>query len=182
MAFSEPLNVKHYKMKGSPLSGICPWEISIAGGVVLLKGGALCSAYEYVAPDIGSVTEAKIASVASQFNNTVAQLGTGWTIQFELQRKLNNDYPRGKFTKLAAQLVENDRARNFTQMRQASFYTNRYFLIFTKELESEIESKSASVFYKSEEMSDNESKNIEISIVKNGAMHMYNGIRIHIAY
>ncbi len=162
MAFSEPLNVKMYRMKGSPLSGVCPWELSIAGGVVLLKGGALCSAYEYVAPDIGSVTEAKIASVAAQFNNTVAQLGTGWTVQFELQRKLNNDYPRGRFTKLAGQLVENDRARNFTQMKTASFYTNRYFLIFTKELESEIESKSASLFYKSEEVSDKESKNIEM--------------------
>ena len=162
MAFNKPLDFKYYKKKGSPLSGLCPWEISIAEGVVLIKGGALCSAYEFVAPDIGSVTEAKIASVAAQFNNTVAQLGTGWTVQFELQRRLNNSYPRGKFTKLAGQLVEDDRARNFTQMKQASFYENRYFLIFTKELESELESKGASAFYKSENMTDKKSKNIEM--------------------
>ena len=162
MAFNKPLNFKYYKKKGSPLSGLCPWEVSVAGGVVLLKGGALCSAYEYVAPDIGSVTEAKIASVAAQFNNTVAQLGTGWTVQFELQRKLNNSYPRGKFSKLAGQLVEEDRARNFTQMKVASFYENRYFLIFTKELESELESKGASAFYKQEGATDKMSKNVEM--------------------
>ena len=59
MAFNKPLNFKLYKKKGQPLSGLCPWEVAMDEGVVLLKGGALCSAYEYVAPDIGSVTEAK---------------------------------------------------------------------------------------------------------------------------
>ena len=162
MAFNKPLNFKLYKKKGQPLSGLCPWEVAMDEGVVLLKGGALCSAYEYVAPDIGSVTEAKIASVSAQFNNIVAQLGTGWTVQFELQRRLNNSYPRGKFPRLAGQLVEDDRARNFTQMRQASFYENRYFLIFTKELESELESKSASVFYKSGDTGDKNLKNFEM--------------------
>ena len=40
MAFNKPLDFKYYKKKGSPLSGLCPWEISIAEGVVLIKGGA----------------------------------------------------------------------------------------------------------------------------------------------
>lgn len=162
MAFGEPLDFKFYKVKEPALSGLCPWEISVAEGVVLIKGGALCSAYEYVAPDIGSSTEAKIASVAAQFNNTVSQLGTGWTVQFELQRKLNSSYPRGRFSKLAGQLVEDDRARNFTQMRSGSFYENRYFLIFTMELASEIESKSTSMFYKSGGTVDKKAKDFEM--------------------
>lgn len=148
MAYFQPLNFKAYKNNLEDLASVCPWEIMLGNGIVLIKGGALCAAYEYIAPDIGSSSALKVASVASLFNSAIMQLGTGWTVQLELQRKQNNKYPLSSFKKTAGTLMENARAKNFTSS-QTRFYENHYFLIFTYSLPAEMEGKAANAFYKS---------------------------------
>ena len=147
MAIYNHLKFKYYKPAvQDQMSDVCPYVIMIENGTVLLKGGALTCAYEYTAPDIGSSSEQKIAAVSMQFNNAVVRLGKGWTVQFELQRSLTNEYPASEFSKMTGFLIERQRELNFSYVK--AHFKNRYFLIFTYQLPPEIEMKGASSFIK----------------------------------
>ena len=149
----EPLFFKPYKNTKKPLSSICPW-ICITDGIARLKGDALTCAYEFIAPDIASSSIGKINSISNMFNNALIQLGENWTIQFELQRKRTNIYPSSNFDNLAAYLIEKQRELNF-QLNN-SHYQNRYFLIFTYKLPSQIESKVKNMFFKSKKQEEDD--------------------------
>ncbi len=146
MSIFRDINFKVYGQRCDDMSSLCPWTIMAVPGIVLLKGGALCGAFEFVAPDIGSASEAQVANVATMFNRAIMQLGKGWTVQFELQRRQSNEYPRSPSKNPAAELVEQARAYNFSG--HGKHFENRYFLIFTYELPREAELKGASSFYK----------------------------------
>ena len=135
-----------YKNKGQLLTSVCPWVLMADEGVVLIKNGALMSAYEFVAPDLDSCAASKIAAVSNMFNNAIMQLGEGWTIQFELQRTESNDYPGAIFNNLAAYLVDRQREINFSFL--SSHYENRYYFCLTYQLPPEIQQKSTGIFYK----------------------------------
>ena len=73
MAFFKPLNFSLYKTQGADFASICPYMIMIDEGIVLLKGGALTCAYEFLAPDLASSSAAKINGIATMFNNAIIQ-------------------------------------------------------------------------------------------------------------
>ena len=146
MAFFKPLNFSLYKTQGADFASICPYMIMIDEGIVLLKGGALACAYEFLAPDLASSSAAKINGIATMFNNAIIQLGKGWTVQFELQRSYSNTYPSSPFSNLAGYLIERQREINFSYSK--AHFENHYFLIFTYQLPAEAEMKGMSVFYK----------------------------------
>lgn len=162
--FGSEFNFKLYNMNKNqaPLSSICPWEFMVDDGICMLKGhnGALCSAYEFVAPDLGSSSAAKINQIATMFNNSIIKLGEGWTVQFELRRRLTNKYPSGTFNTQTGKLVDVIREINF--QNYDDHYQNRYYIIFTYELPSEIEQKGKSLFFKKN--TKNEEKPIEPEI------------------
>ena len=141
------LNFSFYKNKNTPLSSICPWIIMADDGVVKLKGEALTCAYEFIAPDIASASMSKINTISNMFNNGMIQLGSNWTIQFELQRSLSNTYPGSHFESLTGYLVDRQREINFKY--QKNHYKNRYFLIFTYFLPKQAEEKIKGLFMKS---------------------------------
>ena len=144
-------NVYRKNRHQSLLSSICPWEFMIDEGIAMLKGrnGALCCAYEFIAPDLYSSSRSRVNSVAMNFNNSLIQLGEGWTCQFELQRRLTNDYPGGSFNTITGYLIDKKREENFNRFK--AHYQNRYFLIFTYELPNELVSKGKGIFYKKAE-------------------------------
>ena len=73
--------------------------------------------YEFVAPDLGSSSMAKINSISNLFNNCIVQLGENWTIQFELQRRINKDYPASDIDSLSTYLVEREREINYSYVK-----------------------------------------------------------------
>lgn len=152
MAFFNPLNFSLYKTQGADFASICPYIMMIDDGIVLLKGGALVCAYEFLAPDLGSSSAAKINGISVMFNNAILQLGKGWTVQFELQRSYSNTYPASPFSNLAGYFIEKQRELNFSYSK--AHFENRYFLIFTYELPPETEMKGMSIFYKKQAASD----------------------------
>ena len=127
MAFFKPLNFSLYKTQGADFASICPYMIMIDEGIVLLKGGALMCAYEFLAPDLASSSAAKINGIATMFNNAIIQLGKGWTVQFELQRSYSNTYPASPFSNLAGYLIERQREINFSYSK--AHFENHYLLI-----------------------------------------------------
>lgn len=148
--FGSEFNFKVYNQNKNQalLSSICPWEFMVADGVCMLKGanGALCSAYEFVAPDLGSSSAAKINQIATMFNNSIIRLGEGWTVQFELRRRLTNKYPSGKFNTKTGAIIDKIREINFQDLKD--HYQNRYYIIFTYELPNEMQQKGKSLFFK----------------------------------
>ncbi|MCQ2601095.1 MAG: AAA family ATPase [Treponema sp.] len=143
----EHLDFKSYKTKGTSLSTLCPWICMAEEGIAKLKGNALTCAYEFIAPDIASSSIAKINSISNMFNNGIIQLGENWTVQFELQREINNDYPGSSFENFTGYLIERQRELNFTY--SGNHFKNRYFLIFTYFLPPQAETKIKNKLLKS---------------------------------
>lgn len=146
MSFFKPYSLSQFDQHGTDLAGICPWAIFRSEGVVQLKNGAFCCAYEFTAPDLGSSAPHKFGAIANSFNHAVIQLGEGWGIQFELQRRLTNKYPGAVFKNLAGFLIERQREINFSY--QKAHYENKYYMILTKQWEPEIASKAEGLFFK----------------------------------
>ena len=156
----DQLNFKHYHRVESKLSSICPWRFMAENGICYLKGDALMCVYEFVAPDLGSSSMAKINSISNLFNNCIVQLGENWTIQFELQRRINKDYPASDIDSLSTYLVEREREINYSYVN--THYTNRYFLIFTYKMPKMIEMKSSSFFFRKKNGQKSEETDSEI--------------------
>ena len=133
------LNFKFYKRNKASLASLCPWIVMADEGIAKLKGEALTCAYEFIAPDIASASMGKINSISNMFNNALIQLGSNWTVQFELQRSLSNSYPGSNFNKLTGYLIDRQRELNFKY--QKNHYKNRYFLIFTYFVPRQAETK-----------------------------------------
>lgn len=142
-------NFYHNNDQKKQLSSIIPWGIMASDGVVLIKGGALCASYEFIAPDIGSSSLSKINAISMAFNNSIIQLGEGWTVQFELQRRLSYEYPGSSFKSLTGFLIDKQREINFSY--QKAHYENHYYITFTYKLPSESGMKSKHFFLKASE-------------------------------
>lgn len=140
-----PEKMSVYRNKGQLLSSLCPWTLMVDEGICLIKNGALSCSYEFIAPDLDSSPQFRIARVSQAFNDAVMQLGEGWAVQFELQRRLSPDYPGGECENIAAFIIERQREINFSYM--TNHYENRYFLTFTYQLPPEIEQRTQGIFF-----------------------------------
>ena len=148
------LNFNFYKKRTVPFSSLCPWICMAEDGIVKLKGEALCCAYEFIAPDIASASKAKINTISGMFNNAMIQLGANWTIQFELQRSLSNEYLGSHFESLTGYLIDRQREINFKY--QKNHFKNRYFLIFTYFLPRQAEAKFKNIVMKKNDDEDDD--------------------------
>lgn len=156
----EQLNFKPYHRVESKLSSICPWRLFAENGICYLKGDALMCAYEFIAPDLGSSSMRKINALSNLFNNAIIQLGENWTVQFELQRRIDKNYPTSDYDNLTAFLVARDREMNY--LYGSTHFINRYFLIFTYKMPKMAEMKVSSLFFKKKDGTRTETNEKEI--------------------
>ncbi len=152
--FYKPLNTKGYEQKHHKLSEKCPWAILIDNGIVKNKGNSYTCAYEFIAPDIASSSRNRIDYITTMFNNSLINLGENWTVQVELQRRINNKYPTAKeWTSLTGMLIDRQREINYSY--QKSHFHNHYFLIFTKKCDNVLEKKAKQIFVRKTESKRN---------------------------
>lgn len=156
----DQLDFKHYHRVESKFSSICPWRFMVENGICYMKGDALMCAYEFIAPDLGSQSMAGVNRVSNLFNNTIVQLGENWSIQFELQRRVNKNYPASDIDNLTTFLIEREREINYSYVN--THYTNRYFLVFTYKMPKMLEMKSSSIFFKKKNGEKAETSDSEI--------------------
>lgn len=166
--FFNKLNTKDYESRRSRLTEKCVWATLVDNGIVKNKGGGYTCVYEFTAPDISSASRSRIDYIASQFNASLVQLGGGWTVQLELQRRLTNKYPTAKkWSTLTGLLVDRERELNFSM--QKAHYQNKYYLSFSKQPENAAEKKVRNVFFskskKGERKIDDEVQN-EVAEIK----------------
>lgn len=100
--YIEGFNLNAIKKRKNFLANILPYSCVIQDNVVLLKNGALMKCYSYSCPDLGFRSEASINSIANYFNRAVKLLGTSWSVQFEVQRVMTQEYPDTVWTNEAA--------------------------------------------------------------------------------
>ena len=156
--FYEEMETKHLNVKGNRLAKKLPWINMVDNGIVNLKGDGLMCVYEFIAPDLASCSRSKIDTIASMFNDSLVQLGENWTVQFELERRLSNEYPScDDWDNLTGCLVDMQREMNFAC--QKAHYANRYYLIFTRHFPNALEKVAKNAFFKSKDSKNKGSKN-----------------------
>lgn len=144
--YIDGFNLKRYREKKNYLSNVLPYACILDDDVVLLKNGAVMKCYSFSCPDLGSASNASINAVSMYFNRAVKLLGTGWSVQFEVQRVTTSDYPSSEWTNEAGYIVDKAREKNFRKVGQ--HFVSYYYLTFTKELDIELKQKAQGIFIK----------------------------------
>lgn len=137
------------------LKYITPYAFILSPSVCFLKNGAVMTTYQVEYPDLESSSATSIASMASLFNKSIMSLAQdeGWAVFFDVRRYKTKDYPAGNFNNLAGWLVDQRRAENFHKFGE--HFTTDYYITFTWQLPSDIESKTTSLFFKNKEAQKN---------------------------
>ena len=130
------------------LKYITPYSFILSPSVCLLKNGAIMTTYQVEYPDLESSSASSMASMASLFNRSVMSLAQeeGWAVFFDVRRYKTKEYPAGAFSNLAGWLIDQRRAENFH--KYGEHFTTDYYITFTWQLPSDIESKTTSLFFK----------------------------------
>lgn len=126
--------LKGYRSRAKGLSDYLPYAAMIAPGVVLLKEGALLSAWEYTAHDSASATEDDQAQVSWLFSQMFRELDSGWMLHVDAFRKPTASYPeagRSSFPDPVSQMIEDER-RRFFEAGQTCYQTNTVFALTFK--------------------------------------------------
>ena len=140
------------------LKYITPYSFILSPSVCLLKNGAIMTTYQVEYPDLESSSAGSIASMASLFNRSVMSLAQdeGWAVFFDVRKYKTKDYPSGSFSNLAGWLIDQRRAENFH--KYGEHFTTDYFITFTWQLPSDMESKTTSLFFKNKKVGNKSKK------------------------
>jgi type IV secretion system protein VirB4 len=135
--------LREYQTKPTRLFDFLPWACLIAPGVILNKDGSYQKTLAFRGPDVASATAAGLMAVRAQLNNALRRLGSRWCLHLEARRGPSPKYPESRFPSLVAQLVDDERGRDFAGDNR--YFESRYFLTFTMLTPGERASRVASV-------------------------------------
>ena len=124
-----------------------PWLYlsSSVQGVVVQKDGLLQRTFAFRGPDLEASAAYYINDLSLHLSNSVMRLGSGWTVQFEVQRFCTQEYPGANFLELAPYLIDKERERAFRSF--GKHFESSYYLTFTYRPPREITKKAMNLFY-----------------------------------
>lgn len=126
------------------LADYLPWAMMVGPGIIEHKDGALQKTFRFRGHDLDSSTAHELMHSAAQLNNALHRLGDGWTLFVEAQRNSSNEYPISTFSQTAAQLIDEERCKDFNQ--PGHYFKNEYFLTLVFKQPDTMSSKSHSWF------------------------------------
>lgn len=135
--------LREYQTRPTRLFDYLPWACLVAPGVVLNKDGSYQKTLAFRGPDVASTTAAGLMAVRAQLNNALRRLGSRWCLHVEARRGPSPRYPASTFPNLVAQLVDDERRRDFAGAHR--YFESQYFLTFTMLTPTERASRVASV-------------------------------------
>jgi type IV secretion system protein VirB4 len=121
--------LREYQSKPTRLFDFLPWAGLIAPGVILNKDGSYQKTLAFRGPDVSSTTAAGLMAVRAQLNNALRRLGSRWCLHVEARRSRSPEYPVGRFPNVVAQLIDDERRRDFAGDNR--YFESRYYLTFT---------------------------------------------------
>ena len=124
-----------------------PWLYlsSSVQGVVVQKDGLLQRTFAFRGPDLEASAAYYINDLSLHLSNSVMRLGSGWTVQFEVQRFCTQEYPGANFLELAPYLIDKEREKAFRSF--GKHFESSYYLTFTYRPPREITKKAMNLFY-----------------------------------
>jgi type IV secretion system protein VirB4 len=107
-----------------------PWAY-ISGcreGVVVQKDGIVQRTFVFRGPDLEATAPLYVNDLSQRLNDSIKRLGSGWAVQFEVQRFSTQDYPGASFDRLAPYLIDKERETAFS--RFGNHFESSYYLTF----------------------------------------------------
>lgn len=141
-----PLRLSEQK-SDSLLANHLPWNY-ISGfheGVVIQKEGLLQRSFVFRAPDLEASAAVYVNDLAQHLSDSIKRLGSGWAVQFEVQRFSTCDYPGAQFDILAGYLIDKERELAFRSYGR--HYESSYYLTFTYKPPLKLTKKLINFFY-----------------------------------
>jgi len=104
-----------YAHRPHRLEDYLPWALLVAPGIVLNKDGSFQATARFRGPDVRSSTPEELVAFTARANTLFRQLGHGWAVYIEADRRTITDYPDGAFADDLSRLVDSERAALFEQ-------------------------------------------------------------------
>lgn len=121
------MSLKEYSdPNAATLADYLPWALIVAPGVVEHKDGSLQKTFRFQGHDLDSATPQELMTAAAQFNNAMRRLGDGFSLFVEAQRNPCADYPKSIWPNEAAQLIDDERCKEFGGTER--YFRNEYWL------------------------------------------------------
>jgi len=134
-----------HKHAPNGLDDLVNYAQSIAPGVILLKDGALLTAWHYGGPDLALAAPEELERLAAHANAALARCGTGWMLHCDVICRDTRAYlPPGAFPDPTSALIDEERRRHYTQ---EAHYTHVQMLALTYLPPSEVTQDLASLLY-----------------------------------
>jgi type IV secretion/conjugal transfer VirB4 family ATPase len=111
------------------LADLLLYDSLIEDGVLLLHDGALLAAWKFRGPDLGSATNAEMATLSARLG-AILKLGSGWMVNCDSIRSQAPGYPEGQqFPDSITRLIDDERKEQF--MAEGAHFESEYFLSLT---------------------------------------------------
>src|SRR6516164_682100 len=111
------------------LADLLLYDALIEDGVLLLQDGALLAAWKFRGPDLGSATNAEMATLSARLG-AILKFGSGWMVQCDSIRSQAPGYPEEQqFPDSITRLIDDERKEQF--MAEGAHFESEYFLSLT---------------------------------------------------
>jgi type IV secretion system protein VirB4 len=120
------LGLSEYRPRAAQLADYLPWAALVAPGVVLNKDGSFQRSARFRGADLESASPEALAAAAERANALLRQLGSGWAVFAEAQRRPARAYPEGTFPDPVSGLVDAERRAAFAA--EGAHFESRYVL------------------------------------------------------
>lgn len=121
------LNLKEFRTENErdKLCDRLVWALLVDQGVVLNKDGSFQKTFEFRGKDLTSSTKQETLVVASQLNNVLKRLGSGWAVFSEACRHRTTSYPAKEFPDKITRMMDFERQEYFSH---GDHFESKYYV------------------------------------------------------
>ena len=111
------------------LGDLLLYDSLVEDGILLLHDGALLAGWQFRGPDLGSATNAEMATLSARLGG-ILKLGSGWMVKCDSIRSQAPGYPeRQQFPDSITRIIDDERREQF--MAERAHFESEYFLTLT---------------------------------------------------
>jgi type IV secretion system protein TrbE len=120
------------------------WAFMVDDGVILMKDGALLSAFAYRGPDVSSATDAEREALSRTVSDALLAYGDDWCWHVDAIRRPAAPYPASSFPARAARLIDDERRAAYDSAGRR--FETTYVLSVAWLPPSEVDSRAQALF------------------------------------
>ena len=118
-----------YRRHAVGLADLLLYDSLIEDGILLLHDGGLLAGWKFRGPDLGSATNAEMATLSARLGG-ILRLGSGWMVKCDSIRSEAPGYPEAqRFPDSITRIIDDERREQF--MAEGAHFESEYFLTLT---------------------------------------------------